>query len=219
MAPCKTKLNRNDILSALPPWSYASALSDHYTQQVGWIFPVVHSPTLKTHIKAIYTSLEDGQMPDLGRLAIVTTVFAISAYYFSPSSKLPFDAHEARTYTSRWLKLAQSALWAANFIVMPTIETIQSVILISHHLLPSIGAIEIFRVLLSTVLQSCRALKIHLIDSSSNNKKRSNEPGIVNYVDLEIKRRIWWHVASTDCESTRSLDFHQVSYGLDMMCD
>ena len=200
IGPCKTNLDMNDVLRILPPSNSTSSLLENYSQQIGWIYPVIHLPTFENHAKNVYTNLESGQIPNLGHLAIVATVFALSAYYFSPSGKLPFDGHEARTNAFLWFNLARSALQAANFIAMPTVETIQSVILISHHMLFGIGAIEIYKVLLSTALQACRTLKFHLIDSTANREKREKDAvGAIDYASLEIKRRVWWHIVSTDC--------------------
>ena len=205
IAPCKTSLDIKDVLRILPPSSCTSSLLENYSQQIGWIFPVIHPPTFESHVENVYANLENGQKPDLGHLAIVATVFALSAYYFTSSGKLPFDAHEARTYAFLWFNLARSTLRTTNFIVMPTIETIQSVILLSHHLLLGTGAIEVNKILLSAALQSCRTLKFHLIDSTANRENREeNKLEGIDHASLEIKRRIWWHVASTDCKWTES---------------
>lgn len=91
---------------------------------------------------------------------------------------------------------AQDALSAANCLANPTIETIQSLIFISQHLMPNIGAIATLRTLTATVTHTARTLGLHQTDSDTNKKRRENAR--VDWAELEVKRRIWWHICSTD---------------------
>ena len=62
--------------------------------------------------------------------------------------------------------------------------------------MPNLGAIATLRTLQATVTQTARALGLHQIDSDANKKRRENK--LVDWVELEVKRRLWWHVCSTD---------------------
>jgi hypothetical protein len=62
--------------------------------------------------------------------------------------------------------------------------------------MPNIGAIATLRTLVATVTHSARALGLHQIDSDANKKRRENVE--VDWVEIEVKRRIWWHICSTD---------------------
>lgn len=75
-------------------------------------------------------------------------------------------------------------------------ESIQVVLLIAQHLLPNIGGIATFRVLFTTAMHSARSLGFDQIDSTQSKKRRAGKA--LNYVELETKRRIWWHIVSTD---------------------
>jgi hypothetical protein len=102
---------------------------------------------------------------------------------------------EARSFAYQWIFVAQRALLAANYIVKPTIETIQSIIMIAQNLMPNIGAMEISRVLMASALLGAQHLMLHRLDYPVNKKRRENTQ--VNWIEIEVKRRIWWHLAST----------------------
>ena len=215
MDPCKHDLNLGDALSVLLPQNYVPALLDHYNQYIAWITPIIHPPTFERQVENVYASLEKGEQPDPGQLAIVATVCGLSFHYFSPSTILPVDGHKVKTSASRCLTLARSALWASDAFVKPRIETIQSIILISYHLSPRMGALQVVKILSSVTLNLCRMLNIHLVDSPRNKEKRKNENERIDSIDLEIKRRIWWHLASTDCELNDYLVFLQFAPSLE----
>lgn len=45
-------------------------------------------------------------------------------------------------------------------------------------------------------MHAARAMGLHKIDTPTNKARRQNTE--VDWVDVEVKRRIWWHLASTD---------------------
>lgn len=187
------KLRPLQILSILPTQAQGGALLEYYIQNVSWIYHIIHVPTVKAQLKSMYTALGQDRQPDYSHLAIISTIFALSAYfgYSTP------DLQDAKSSCcTRWTSLLQRALCAANYISEPTMEAIQSVILISQHLLPNIGAVSMFRTLTSIAMNMGRTLGIHKVDSPSNKRKRKN--GKADWVEVEIKRRVWWHLTATD---------------------
>lgn len=169
---------------------------DYYFSHVNWIYQIVHEPTVRQRFDSLYTSLFYGTDIKHDHLALISTIFALSAYFSGPMSGLHFKHSEAMLYSRKYTLLAQEALSAANCLSMPTIEGLQSLILISQHMMPNIGAIATLRTLAATIMHTARAMSLHQIDSSKNKRLRESVP--VDYADLEVKRRIWWHIASTD---------------------
>jgi hypothetical protein len=144
----------------------------------------------------LYSSFEQELPLNYGHLALISTIFSLSAYYSSLSANLFSDTAEAMGYCRRWTLLAQDALSTSNCLVSPTIETLQSLILISQHLMPNIGAVATLRTLAATIISAARELKLHRLDSLSNRSRRKNTQ--VDWVEVETKRRLWWHITSTD---------------------
>ena len=146
----------------------------------------------------VYNCLESNQKPCYGHVALIATICGVVAYItpnFAPSS-IPLERPEAMACFISWISLAQEALGAANYRSTPTIETIQSLLLIYQHLLVNFSDLITFKTLLGMVLHMARSLSLHQVDSPRNKKLRNGVE--VDWVGLEVKRRIWWHMASTD---------------------
>ncbi|KAM3068405.1 hypothetical protein ACMFMG_009541 [Clarireedia jacksonii] len=174
-------------LSILPSREQARTLVDYFIQKVNWIYHLIHVPTLERHFTTLYDDIEGKQQPQYDILALVSTVFALATF---------FQESQLLAISRRWTLLAQTALCAANYVTYPTLETTQSVLLIAQHLLPNVGGIATFRVLFSTAMHSARSLAFDRVDSAINKKRR--EGTRIDYVELETKRRVWWHITSTD---------------------
>jgi hypothetical protein len=171
-------------------------LLEYYFNHVSWIYHIIHVPTVERQFDNLYTKLEQNQQPDYGHLALISTLFALSAYFSSSSAGLFNDIPDQMLHCRRWTLLSQDALSAANCLATPTLETIQSLILISQHLMPNIGAIATLRTLTATIIHTARAMSLHQVDSPKNKKLRQNTK--VDWVEIETKRRLWWHITSTD---------------------
>ncbi|ESZ93878.1 hypothetical protein SBOR_5736 [Sclerotinia borealis F-4128] len=174
-------------LALLPSRKHAKVLVEYFIDTVLRIYHIIHVPTLESHLNNLYDDLEQNQQPQYDQLGLLSTVFALSVY---------FQGVEPLSLTRRWTLLAQKAMCAANFIGMPTIASIQTALLIAQHLLPNIGGIATFRVLFTTAMHSARSLGFDQLDSVQSKKRRDGKQ--LNYIELEIKRRIWWHITSTD---------------------
>ncbi|TGO55343.1 hypothetical protein BCON_0093g00150 [Botryotinia convoluta] len=174
-------------LRSLPSRKHARVLFDYFVDNIVWIYHIIHIPTLESHLNRLYDDLDQNLQPQNDHVALLSAVFALSLY---------FQGAEPLSETRHWTLLAQKALCAANFIGKPTMESIQAVLLIAQHLLPNIGGIATFRVLFTTAMHSARSLGFDQLDSTQSKKRRVGKK--LNYVELETKRRIWWHIVSTD---------------------
>ncbi|RDW59586.1 hypothetical protein BP6252_12673 [Coleophoma cylindrospora] len=185
------------IVSTLPNRSQGHILINYYADHVNWIYHILHMPTIRRMNDLIYDALDQNQLPQHRHLALVSAVFGLSAYFGYSSPTFLFKGPDAKEYSYRWTSLAQAALSAANFINIPSLETIQAALLLAQHVLPNVGAIATFRTFAATAMHSARSLMIHQLDSPTNQRRRQNNPN-VDWVDIELKRRLWWHIASTD---------------------
>ncbi|PVH76458.1 hypothetical protein DL98DRAFT_292932 [Cadophora sp. DSE1049] len=186
----------NNLPTVLPSRSQGEVLLNYYFDHVNWIYHIIHKPTVRKLFDTLYTDIEMGRMPDYGHLSLIATLFALSAYFCGHTSGLYFKPSEAMNYSRRWTLLAQEALSAANCLANPTVETLQSLILIAAHMMANIGAIATLRTLSATIMHAARTMSLHTLDTPRNKKLR--ESTTVDHVDLEVKRRLWWHIASTD---------------------
>jgi hypothetical protein len=187
---------QSNLSSLLPPRKQEEALLTYYFESIDWVYRIVHVPTVKQIFHDLYTKFEHGQKLSYGRLALISTIFSCSAFSCSPPARLFFDRDDVVAHSPRLSLLAQDALTAANCLAQPTIETLQSLIILTQWLMPSIGAIATLRTLSSTLMHTARSMSLHLTDSPENKRWRAQNQ--VNWVEVEVKRRIWWHITSTD---------------------
>jgi hypothetical protein len=192
----------------LPPYERAVQLLDLYAHHVCWNYHFIHVPTLRRHLQRAYEQLEHGVLPEHSILALLCTVIALAKYFAQKSWALGENAAspDEQTYGD-FVALASRALAQARHLDNPSLESIQAVILLASHLLLNTGATTAFRVLLTAMFMSAQALLIHQIDSPKNQKLREN----TNYdrVELEMKRRLWWHIASSDWYHYSPSDVHR----------
>ncbi|KAL2072058.1 hypothetical protein VTL71DRAFT_11401 [Oculimacula yallundae] len=194
--PRMTPEFQHDLPTLLPTRSQGEMLLEYYFDNINWIYHVIHMPTVRTRLDSVYTSIERGQNPDYAYLALIVTIFALSAYFSTATSGLYFKPSDSMIHSRRWTLLAQEALSAANCLAEPNIETLQSLILMSQHMMANIGAVATIRTLSATIMHTARTMSLHTLDTARNKKLR--ESTVVDFADLEVKRRLWWHIVSTD---------------------
>lgn len=185
-----------DLLAIVPSRAQALRLLDHYADKVAWIDHLLHTPTVRTHLMNAYAYADSSSdvQQNSGQLSLLCTVLGQSAYFWTPDLQMPED--DATKLASQLLHLAQRALLDANFSKRPTLETIQATALIMYYLLPNArGAVD-YVSLLATAASWARKLGIHRVDSLKEKARREVEG--CDYVELELKRRIWWFLASSD---------------------
>ncbi|KAM5456177.1 hypothetical protein MaudCBS49596_001198 [Microsporum audouinii] len=189
-------ITSSQLQSFLPSYSRAIEFVDYYQEHVCWAYRLLHMPTLRRHVLETYQQIGADLRPNLPVLALICAVFALSKYFsLSTSAFNGSDMSRDRSY-QEYVEMASQALAVARHLEHPTVESIQTVLLVATCLLGNTGAIRSARVLAAAMYMSAQALSLHQLDSPKNKRLRQNGP--YDRLELEIKRRIWWHIASTD---------------------
>ncbi|KAK2865168.1 hypothetical protein FQN49_003841, partial [Arthroderma sp. PD_2] len=163
---------------------------------VCWAYRLLHMPTLRRQVLETYQQIGAGQMPNLPVLALVCAVFALAKYFSLSTSAFQTSDTSRDKPHQEYVEMSSRALAEAGHLENPTLESIQAVLLVGTCLLGNTGAIRSSRVLAAAMYISAQALSLHQVDSPKN--KRLRQKGPYNKLELELKRRIWWHIASTD---------------------
>jgi len=194
-----TSLTCENRYEVLPAYERAIQLVDFYAHNVCWTYHFMHLPTLHRQLQQTYAQLSRNQTPEPSILALLCAVFAVAKYFSKPATSLSSDEAfaviEERSYCE-FVSLASRALAEAQHLDHPTVESIQAVLLLTSCLLLNLGHMTAYRSLITLMFMSAQALLIHQVDSPTNRRLRQNTE--YNRVELEIKRRIWWHIVSTD---------------------
>lgn len=100
-----TSLTMQNVLAALPTRSQGDALLEFFFDEILWIYHIIHVPTVRNHFEKLYHNIENHQQPEYGQLALISTLYALAAYFSSQSSGLFFRHTESTSYCHKWTLL------------------------------------------------------------------------------------------------------------------
>ena len=181
----------------LPLKAEALWLFDKYIEHVAYLHHVLHMPTVRLLINNLYDNLHQGVHVEPSHVGLVLSIFASTAYMLNScngSDILFANLQNAIKCAFKWSKSALDVLEHSKRTTSGSIEHIQAAIILSFVVFNLEGFTTSFRTLSSSALIMARELCLHRIDA--------NIPTTTARVDhsaaLEVKRRIWWHLVSTD---------------------
>ena len=93
----------------LPLQEEAVLLFENYAQHVNYIYQILHLPTVRILLDELYLRLARGYEVRPGHAALLLSIFANSAYFWTPSSynsHLFLDVQEATHGALLWIKAA-----------------------------------------------------------------------------------------------------------------
>ena len=100
-----------NVVATLPTRIQGEALLEIFLQEILWIYHLIHAPTVTAHFNKLYNTIENGQEPDYGPLALISTIFALSAYFSSKTSGLFFKHADSMSYCHKWTLLYASSVY------------------------------------------------------------------------------------------------------------
>ncbi|KIW11166.1 hypothetical protein PV08_10466 [Exophiala spinifera] len=183
----------------LPPKEEADMLLEYYVKHVDDLQHVVFVSHLRTLMEKFYANLHQRLSIAYGQLALLLTVFASSAAMFSHVScnkVAQFPPSSAAHASLVWANSALQVMGCPRRTAAGGLEEVQAAILMAFLLYHVEGFSARSRRLLAGALSTARDMGLHKLDATSgpsSNSLRAADP-----VDLEIQRRVWWHVVSTD---------------------
>ena len=171
-----------------------------YQKHIEYLHHVTYSASVRRSLDEFYTTLECGETPSTAVAALLMSIFAsVAAFQFAVSHKmdlLGIPAEEARLVSLKWTKATFDCLDNSRRAGWPTLEDLQANVTIFFLMYNLEGFSTRSRMGTAHALSIAKDLSLHKIDSPGAKKERESEH--VNYVELEIKRRVWWHMAATD---------------------
>ncbi|KAI1432078.1 hypothetical protein GGR50DRAFT_630350 [Xylaria sp. CBS 124048] len=159
------------------------------------LLPIIYEPATRSLIKAFYTQLEQGDSGDPTIAALILSIAATSASFSNGSgrTKNVFASPEAATELSfTWIQTALSILDDSQFATDKILEACQARAILAYVVSNVEGCSARYRFLHSCSVAIARDASLHLIDSAATPSPSDDPP------TREMKRRLWWHLASTD---------------------
>ncbi|KAI0480866.1 hypothetical protein GGR56DRAFT_688212 [Xylariaceae sp. FL0804] len=167
-----------------------------YVEDPYHLMPIVHGPHARSMVSNFYDQLEQGHQVDPAYAALILGISATSASFFNVTSSrhhmftsAEHAAHASATWAQSALNILDEVSHSRTF---NKLEQSQAWAIMAYVIFNVEGCSARFRFLHSCSLSVARDMALHLVDSPA-------APG--NHDDMatkEIKRRVWWHLASTD---------------------
>ncbi|KAL4895272.1 hypothetical protein BDV59DRAFT_152616 [Aspergillus ambiguus] len=186
--------NLNWIMACLPPRKQAQDMFSLFVRCMQPTHGVVPVPYTEALMETIYRDRSGGEA-NLPGLALIFSIFAGAALSCTPESLdcLCATQEEMRTLFAGYSDLAFSLLEDA---AKPCVLTLAAISTLTHVLSHTDGYSNKVHMLRVRLLLQAQTMQLHRLDTV----KRREERKLRGYdvVELEISRRIWWHMVASD---------------------
>ncbi|KAI1774854.1 hypothetical protein F4818DRAFT_441679 [Hypoxylon cercidicola] len=198
-APDTYWTSNNDTVVTFPVYRVAVLLFESYESRVNHMCRILHTPTVRSLIKTFYSRLSQREPVPLGQAALLLSLFALSAFFYHPfqGSEVATTEQEAVSLSKSLSKGALDVLDHSRRITSGALEDIQAYILMSFVTFHLDGFSARGRILSTAAASIARDLRLHRLDAADE-QTAENEPSVRVLIDREIKRRVFWHIATSD---------------------
>ncbi|CAD0112146.1 unnamed protein product [Aureobasidium uvarum] len=193
----------------LPGREEAHILFQSFAKSLGSWYHIYHKQTIEMLLDKTCYQIACGNVPDLSHAALLLSIFASGAYFlaFTSSGCVLADPQVANQLSVNWKQNALDMLDHIERVSTPTtVEQVQATIIMSlviqnfegmYNVITEMAILSIkglskkYWLLHSTSITLARDLSIHVLD-------HPGRPKASGLVENEVKRRVWWYLATTD---------------------
>ncbi|KAE9363025.1 hypothetical protein N431DRAFT_489964 [Stipitochalara longipes BDJ] len=187
----------NNTIIIIPVYKVATLLFQSYESNVDHLCHILHLPTIRSLIKTFYLSINQNESVLPGQAALLVSIFAIGAYFYQPAdgSEVATTSQDANHLYKILSRGALDILDYSRRNTSGTLEDVQASILMSFVAYHLDGFSAGGRGLLTTAAAIAKGLRFHRLDADNES---SDETSARLLIDREVKRRVFWHIATTD---------------------
>jgi len=182
-----------------PIYKVAVLLFENYQSKVDHMCGILHIPTIRYLIKAVYLRITQSEYVCTGQAALLLSIFALSAYFYQPAenSEVAQSTRDAVDLAKILSKGALNILDYSRRSTSGSLEDVQAYIIMSFVIFHLDGFSTRGRVLANTAASIARDLRLHQLDADEYSTAEK-EFDLRALVAREVKRRVFWHIAATD---------------------
>lgn len=178
----------------LPDKEETMHLLEYYCDHLDYQYHLIVPSRTKRDIDHLYERILSGDSVNLHHLALVFAIASTAMFYHLLSLE---SAALAEACAREIAFLAGAALIQSNYVSYPSVEGLQATMIIAHHLpsltlSPAVSSLFLH----GALINQAKSLGLHVIDSNSAISERSVHG--CDMVEIELKRRLWWDLASYD---------------------
>lgn len=188
-----------NLLNKLPPLDEARLLFDHFSLALHPTFGVLHLPSTRTTMEETFHRASNGDTEIcMANILMLFSIFAGAALSWTTQflSKLRALRKEARAAFKMYARLAMSILehcpekFPTSTPALAAVTTLAFVV--------SNASFSLFDVnmLRCRCMLMAKAMQIDRLDTFKSREERRLKG--YNTVEIEVQRRIWWHMVSSD---------------------
>lgn len=185
----------------MPTKDVAIAFLDAYATHLEATQHLLHINSTRDLIDRVYDRLAIGQEVDPGALGLVLSICASVAYYYTAGTFGDhgiFHNHDtAHQMATLWARQGLYTMEQVHIRTMtdPTLEAVQSMVMLSFLFYHMEGFTCRARFMHSSAVTMARSLGLHKIDMPDGRPPPNKQ---LDIIDREVRRKVWWHVTSTD---------------------
>ncbi|KAK5132610.1 hypothetical protein LTR08_008809 [Meristemomyces frigidus] len=198
----------------LPCVEESMQLFHSYLEHLDALQHIIHVPSVIDIIQQLYVALQSGQPVSHSHVALTLAILASTATYWGlgdASGMLFASVPEALAVGTYWLKSTLDMLEDIVRTGSPDLETVQTTILAVFLIYHTEGTSPQLQHLHASALPKAKGIGLHLTDSIHSARPEETREQII---DAEMRRRVWWHLASTDWILSLSGGPHEGTYSV-----
>lgn len=183
---------------ALPPLPQARALFDHFVCCLQPSFGVLHVPSTRALLEQIYQSILDSEELSPAGLALLFSIFAGAALAWTPQllDTLHSSKDEAKASLNAYVHVVLLIVDTKLQDTSPSTLALQAITTLCHVLSHMDGFSDKVNMLRIRTLLMARSVQLHRLDTARKRDERRAKG--CNPIEVEVQRRIWWHMVSSD---------------------
>ncbi|EMD00763.1 hypothetical protein BAUCODRAFT_20800 [Baudoinia panamericana UAMH 10762] len=181
----------------LPSQDQSQYLFECYNESLDALQHVIYVPTVKRIIDSLYETF-DTKVPHYSHVVLLLAILgSIAAFWAlgSPEKTLFASQQEALAMSKYWLRCTldiSEQCWRTS---KPDLEFVQGKIILMFVIYHLEGFTPQARYLHASAIASAREIGLFVTDGRQRKVRQETQAQII---DLEFRRRVMWHLASTD---------------------
>ncbi|OQU99094.1 hypothetical protein CLAIMM_04781 [Cladophialophora immunda] len=189
----KSSSDVSDLICQLPTIHTARLLFDHYIQIVDCLHRELHVPSARALVEESYARLANSLEVSTDVLTFLFCIFASSSFHVCHAHihHTPKGLIDSARWAVVWKMTASDLIFDKRAMFSTSLLSLQSVSIMLLLAWNSGGQSAEFQALKSIALQKAIQMGIYKLDAGYGAQDG-------NGIEMELKRRLWWHLAASD---------------------
>ncbi|PWY88682.1 Zn(II)2Cys6 transcription factor [Aspergillus sclerotioniger CBS 115572] len=202
----------NFVSRCLTPWDQARQLLDQFVMTIQRTYWVLHIPSTRILIDKTYQNMLKGEEPSSTVMSLLFSIFSGAALLATPEFLQVLNATqaEAKAAFATYTRLAIAIIDNPIQPVPPSTVALEAISTLSRVLSHADWYSNKVQTLRVSAICMARTMQIHRLDTAKNQEERQRSG--YDVIEVEVQRRIWWHLVSTDWITAFSQSPHEGSY-------